>query len=717
MPDVSKLRLDNVTYDIKDDNARKYIANEASARASADITLQNNINTQAARIDQIASLPSGSTTGDAELLDIRVKADGSSASSAGNAVREQAITLNSNVKNLFDLSYLPFLDLTQGGLNSDGSDQSGTENRRVRSGYIPINSWDFFTLEKASNIRWVAYYFNENYVNIGSTTWSYNGYVAIPESYTPSYMRLVFGNSTNTAVTPYECAVSLIPVSKPAVALTEITEYKKNVIGLANRIEVPLIASLANNGVDLIASATRAVTDIFPIYRGMNYSIYATVNGDRAEALAIYYNENGSEISRGRFASSDLLLTPPNNAKAFRIYIRKNSSNATFVYTDKVYVYFNQNQKELAEVVSDLRETTERYTGETYPIEIEQGAFSAEGLNEAGTTRLRSTRFIPVSYLDNFVVTLKSNVSGMTYQYIVIYYSDNYYGIHEIKRTSSWLNSDTVQLVDEENVRFIRLYIKNSSGSTVLPTDVTVLIKAKESSIYINSVRPVLSQMKLNAITTKKKYQDIAVYNGDVFDFGEGTVSINGGSDISITNGHGNNCCFGTELHGTYPYLYCGSWNQDDCKIYVNQYQNGTFTLVRTIEYQTLSGYLNACVDEENEKIYIILNTSATTEEGAVDFIISDMQGNILSRKSLDNIPVIEGMTFYDGVIIVSSGHGINYPSYIHIFDTEGNLLSKSTRMNVDWDSSAWNDTIEGIDVDKVTGKLYIGLTTFIFKN
>ena len=107
MPDVSKLRLDDVSYDIKDDIARKSleivksdvddainaisaeasarqsaiaaeasarqsaIAAEASARGTADSTLQNNINVQKARIDQIASLPSGSTSGDAELLDIR----------------------------------------------------------------------------------------------------------------------------------------------------------------------------------------------------------------------------------------------------------------------------------------------------------------------------------------------------------------------------------------------------------------------------------------------------------------------------------------------------------------------------------------------------------------------------------------------------------------------------------------------------------------------
>lgn len=55
---------------------------------------------QDARINNLAKLPSGSTSGDAELADIRVGADGETYDTAGQAVREQIGSLKSDTSRI-----------------------------------------------------------------------------------------------------------------------------------------------------------------------------------------------------------------------------------------------------------------------------------------------------------------------------------------------------------------------------------------------------------------------------------------------------------------------------------------------------------------------------------------------------------------------------------------------------------------------------------------
>ena len=84
------------------------LASEVLERKAEDATLK-------ARIDQITNLPEGSTSGDAELADIRIGYNGTTYANAGDSVRSQVEDLHKiynfsyiETRNLFDGIWIPF---------------------------------------------------------------------------------------------------------------------------------------------------------------------------------------------------------------------------------------------------------------------------------------------------------------------------------------------------------------------------------------------------------------------------------------------------------------------------------------------------------------------------------------------------------------------------------------------------------------------------------
>lgn len=105
---IERNRIDNLVTFVESENGEVEIIIDPTTDNNEELQdtlgkkiddLKNEINVERNRINSISSLSEGSTTGDAELIDIRTGADGTVYDNAGSAVREQVKDLSSQINN------------------------------------------------------------------------------------------------------------------------------------------------------------------------------------------------------------------------------------------------------------------------------------------------------------------------------------------------------------------------------------------------------------------------------------------------------------------------------------------------------------------------------------------------------------------------------------------------------------------------------------------
>lgn len=131
---------------------RKNVA-ESNSSLSAEIAVER------ARITNLAILPDGSTTGDAELQDIRVGYSGKTYANAGEAVRSQITEVNeSSVTGLY--SKTPNRNLidfvTESGSIVADTGEERTDESYLRSNYIPVEKGTKVAYSKLMGLTRIA---------------------------------------------------------------------------------------------------------------------------------------------------------------------------------------------------------------------------------------------------------------------------------------------------------------------------------------------------------------------------------------------------------------------------------------------------------------------------------------------------------------------------------------------------------------------------------
>ena len=129
------------------------------------------------RVNSLTSLPNGSTSGDAELIDIRVGQDGVIYSSAGDAVRNQLRRVNEHLKNLTQQSITTTPQLISNHYiqASDGTLHEFPNNNYAVTDYIELPAGlmtisTTFTQRPDGVAGWAIYDAHKNFMRGGQTS-------------------------------------------------------------------------------------------------------------------------------------------------------------------------------------------------------------------------------------------------------------------------------------------------------------------------------------------------------------------------------------------------------------------------------------------------------------------------------------------------------------------------------------------------------------------
>lgn len=223
-----------------------------------------------ARIDGIASLKDGSTTGDAELIDARVGADSVTYTNLGGAVRGQVDDLRNNMyANIPGRNLTDFLTVTGSIRSSNGTINTGATTYKC-SDYIPVGAGDvvaYKDLIAVSSIALVAVFdksktFKSAKSGSGSGVLAY-GTVTVEQD---GYIRICTTNASAENAT------------------IEIVTNKKelNILVLGN--------SFAQ---DSFAYLPPVLNEILPDYR-INYGVAYRSSADISDHIKLYYKKCGT---------------------------------------------------------------------------------------------------------------------------------------------------------------------------------------------------------------------------------------------------------------------------------------------------------------------------------------------------------------------------------------------------------------------------------------